>query len=79
MKNTLNDLSNHLFSQLERLNDETLSDDELNTEIRRAGAIDRIAAQVVAIGNLACTAAKLQGDMLPGQTPPRLLGLDGNS
>lgn len=79
MKNTLNDLSNHLFAQLERLSDETLSDDELGAEIRRAGAIDRIASQVIAVGNLAVNAAKLQGDMLPGQTPPRLLGLDGGN
>ena len=36
MKNTLGDLSNHLFMELERLSDEDLADEELETEIRRA-------------------------------------------
>jgi len=77
MKNTLADLSNHLFAQLERLSDEALDPEALAQEIRRAGAIDRIAAQVISVGALAVSAARLQGEMHPGQTPPRLLGLDG--
>mgnify|MGYP001255557982 FL=1 len=77
MKNTLADLSNHLFAQLERLSDEALDPEALTQEIRRAGAIDRIAAQVISVGALAVNAARLQGDLQPGQTPPRLLGLDG--
>lgn len=77
MKNTLADLSNHLFAQLERLSDESLDPEALTNEIRRAGAIDRIAAQVISVGTLAVNAARLQGDLHPGQTPPRLLGLDG--
>ena len=37
MKNTLGDLNNHLFAQLEKLSDDDLSGDELDTEIRRSG------------------------------------------
>jgi hypothetical protein len=47
----------------------------LADEIKRAGAIDRLAGQVVAIGHLALTASKLQSDY--STHAPRLLGLDG--
>ena len=33
MKNTLGDLNNHLFAQLEKLGDEDLKGDELEAEI----------------------------------------------
>lgn len=36
MKNTLTDLNNHLFEQLERLNDDELDDAQLDKELRRA-------------------------------------------
>ena len=43
MKNTLGDLNNHLFAQLERLGDEDLKDDALTEEIERAKAINQAA------------------------------------
>lgn len=36
MKNTLTDLNNHLFEQMERLNDDGLDDAQLDKELRRA-------------------------------------------
>lgn len=36
MKNSLNDLNNHLFAAFERLNDESLKGDELTAEAEEA-------------------------------------------
>lgn len=47
MKNKLSDLNNHLFAQLERLNDEDLTGDELMEEIERAKAVKNISMQIV--------------------------------
>lgn len=52
MKNTLGDLNNYLFAQLERLDDDSLTDEALNKEINRTKAMASIAAQVINNGNL---------------------------
>jgi len=52
MKNTLGDLNNHLFAQLERLGDEDLTGEKLLEEINRANSITRVAHQVIANGSL---------------------------
>ena len=53
MKNKLIDLNNHLFEQLERLNDEDLNGEELEKELRRADGMTKIAAQIIQNGELA--------------------------
>jgi hypothetical protein len=52
MKNTLTDLNNHLFAQLERLGNESLNSDELKTEIDRSKAISAISQNVIANARL---------------------------
>jgi uncharacterized protein related to proFAR isomerase len=59
MKNKITDLNNHLFEQLERLNDDTLSGDALISEIHRAGAMTGIAAQLVQTHKVMIDAMKL--------------------
>jgi hypothetical protein len=53
MKNTLQDLNNHLFEQLERLNDEEMTDEQLDRELRRADGMTKIATQIIENGELA--------------------------
>lgn len=58
MKNKLIDLNNHLFEQLERLNDEDLVDEKLEEEIHRSKAITSVAQQIVNNANLMLSAQK---------------------
>lgn len=52
MQNTLGDLNNHLFAQLERLTDEDLSAEEVMREIQRSKAVTGLASQIIQNGNL---------------------------
>lgn len=72
MKNQLIDLNNHLFAQIERLGDESLSLDQVALEVDRARAICGVSIQIVSNATLALNAAKfktenkLHGNMLIG-------------
>lgn len=65
-RNTLADLNNHLFAQLERLGDESLKDDELRKEMDRAKAINGVAKNVVDNAKLALEGAKFRYKDIPG-------------
>lgn len=62
MKNTLNDLNNFLFAQLERLDNEEMDSDQLADEINRAKAITLVSNQVIQNANLVLEAKKLSYD-----------------
>jgi len=47
MKNKITDLNNHLFAQLERLGDESISPDELEQEIKRSKAITDVSKNII--------------------------------
>ena len=55
-KNKLEDLNNHLFEQLERLNDDDLTDEQLKLESKRASAMSEIAEQIIKNTGLALKA-----------------------
>lgn len=60
MKNGLADLNNHLFEQLERLNDEELTEEELNKEITRSKAMTAVATKIIDNASLSLQATKLK-------------------
>lgn len=56
MKNTLADLNNALFEQIERLQDDELTDEQLEKELKRAKAVTGVASVIVQNGELALKA-----------------------
>jgi len=60
MKNKITDLNDHLFAELERLGDEELAGDDLQSEITRAKAIADVSGKIIDNAKLALEATKLQ-------------------
>lgn len=58
MKNTLTDLNNYLFEAIERINDDSLDDTQLDKEIKRSEAVQKIAKTIIDNGTLALQAKK---------------------
>ena len=59
MKNTLGDLNNHLFAQLERLGDEELIGEKLSEELERTKAVTAVANQIISNGTLVLKAQQM--------------------
>jgi len=59
MKNKLSDLNNHLFAQLERLSDEDLTPEKIDSEVKRGRAVVAVADQILRHASLQIQAAKL--------------------
>ncbi len=76
MKNTLGDLNSHLFTQLERLNDESLKGEALKEEVNRAKAVTSVATQIISNGSLVLDAKKWYDDRWDagGKLPKMLEG-----
>ena len=69
-KNTLSDLNNHLFAQLERLSDESINQDDLNKEIERSKAINVIAKNIIDNAKTSLEGAKFNYENLPRNMKP---------
>ena len=74
MQNTLGDLNNHLFAELERLNNEDLTPEELDTEISRAHAVQSVATSIISNARTVLDAQKFQDEKLGTGEIPRMLG-----
>lgn len=68
MRNKSIDLNNHLFEELERLNDETLTGNALDEEIKRARAMSCIAEHIIGNASLALRAEELKADLCGTET-----------
>lgn len=76
-KNKLADLNDHLFEQLERLNDDSLTGEKLSAEIERSRAVGGIARNIIDNARLALDAQKALGDKV--RTLPKMLGIKDES
>lgn len=72
-QNKLTDLNNHLFMQLERLNEEEISPDQLKIEIERAKALKSIAGGIIENANLILSAQKFLAEQDADIKLPKLL------
>lgn len=76
-KNKLSDLNDHLFAQIERLAQEDLTTDQIDTEVKRGNAIVAVADQILRHASLQVQAAKIISDH--GNDPTRYLPALGTS
>ena len=58
MKNTLDDLNNYLFEALERINDDSLSDDDMEKEIKRSEMTIKASREIINTANTRLNAIK---------------------
>jgi len=74
MKNKLIDLNNHLFAQLEKIGDDDLTGEALDTEMQRSKAISGLAAQIIGNAKLALDAHKAINEGMI-KSAPEMIGL----
>ena len=72
-KNTLLDLNDHLFMQIERLNDDDLTGGQLVDEVKRAQAMTGLASQIIGSAGLMLKAVQVNSCIETEGTVPRLL------
>jgi len=70
-RNKISDLNNHLFAQLEKLNDDELKGENLSTEVERARAMSSLASQIINSTKLTLDAMKManNGEINPVDVP----------
>ena len=79
MNCTLGDLNLYLFEQIETIQDlnEESSNEEIERVLRKAGAISKIAAQIISNGNLVLRAKELEVTMNGRESTPFPKMLEG--
>lgn len=77
MKNTLTDLNNHLFAQMERLNQESLSKEDLEFEDTRTKNMTSVAKEIISNARLALDAQTRICDIPEKKELPVMLRCEG--
>lgn len=78
MKNKLLDLNNYLFEQLERINDDSLTDEQLERQIKIAETVNKTAENIIKNNETALKAVNIAfeyGYIVP-QNIKNVLGIE---
>lgn len=67
-KNKLEDLTDHLFLAMERLNEENLDAEQIQQEATRAKAIVELGDKIIDVARVSLDAIKVQENYLGGQS-----------
>ena len=70
MQNSMTDLKNYLFEQIERVNDDSLDDEGLERAIKRSKAVTETAKTIVEISKTQLDALKYATEELGIETQP---------
>lgn len=70
MQNSMTDLKNYLFEQIERVNDDSLDDEGLDKAIKRSKAVTETAKTIVEISKTQLDALKYATEELGIETKP---------
>ncbi len=70
MQNSMTDLKNYLFEQIERVNDDSLDDEGLERAIKRSKAVTETAKTIVEISKTQLDALKYATEELGIETKP---------
>ena len=62
MNNNLSSLNNYLFESLERINDDDLTEEELDKEIKRAETVNKIGNIIIENARIQLQAAKFMAE-----------------
>jgi|CXWL01.1.fsa_nt_gi hypothetical protein len=79
MKNKLSDLNDHLFAQLERLNDEELTAEAIAKEVTRTDALVKVSEQIISNANMVLRGAALVAEYGGKDAFQHLLPMMGGS
>jgi hypothetical protein len=71
MQNSMTDLKNYLFEQIERVNDDSLDDEGLERAIKRSKAVTETAKTIVEISKTQLDALKYATEELGIETNPK--------
>lgn len=75
-KTSIADLNEYLFEALDRLTDDTLTDDQLETEIKRSKAVADLGGKIIEAGTLMLNARKHMDEYgIGGNVDMKMLGI----